>query len=57
LGLKALALMKDKSFAIFIICSFLLCIPSFFLLPVCQWFSKRNGSGEFRGSAYSGAGF
>ena len=52
LGLKALALMKDKSFAIFIICSFLLCIPLSFYFQ-SPMVSKRNGMANSR-SAYLG---
>ena len=42
-GLKALALMKDKSFAIFIVCSFLLCIPLSFYFQSANGFLKEMG--------------
>ncbi len=49
LGLKALALMKDKSFAIFIICSFLLCIPLSFYFQSANGFLKEMGVANSEG--------
>ena len=49
LGLKALALMKDKSFAIFIICSFLLCIPLSFYYQSANGFLKEMGVANSEG--------
>ena len=49
LGLKALALMKDKSFAVFIICSFLLCIPLSFYFQSANGFLKEMGVANSEG--------
>ncbi len=49
LGLKALALMKDKSFATFIICSFLLCIPLSFYYQSANGFLKEMGVANSEG--------
>ena len=49
LGLKALALMKDKSFAIFIVCSFLLCIPLSFYFQSANGFLKEMGVANSEG--------
>ena len=49
LGLKALALMKDKSFAIFIICSFFLCIPLSFYFQSANGFLKEMGVANSEG--------
>ena len=49
LGLKALALMKDKSFATFIICSFLLCIPLSFYFQSANGFLKEMGVANSEG--------
>ena len=43
LGLKALSLMKDRSFSVFIICSFLLCIPLSFYFQSANGFLKEMG--------------
>ena len=49
LGLKALALMRDKSFATFIICSFLLCIPLSFYFQSANGFLKEMGVANSEG--------
>ena len=49
LGLKALALMKDKSFTVFIICSFLLCIPLSFYFQSANGFLKEMGVANSEG--------
>ncbi len=49
LGLKALALMKDKSFAVFIVCSFLLCIPLSFYFQSANGFLKEMGVANSEG--------
>ena len=49
LGLKALALMRDKSFATFIICSFLLCIPLSFYYQSANGFLKEMGVANSEG--------
>lgn len=49
LGLKALSLMKDRSFAIFIICSFLLCIPLSFYFQSANGFLKEMGVANSEG--------
>ena len=38
LGLKAIRLMKDRSFAVFIICSLLICIPLSFYFQSTNFF-------------------
>ena len=49
LGLKALRLMKDPSFAIFIICSLLLCIPLSFYFQLANPYLKEMGVGNSEG--------
>ena len=49
LGLKALALLKDRSFAIFIFCSFLLCIPLSFYFQSANGFLKDMGVANSEG--------
>jgi nucleoside transporter len=49
LGLKALALLKDRSFAIFIFCSFLLCIPLSFYFQSANGFLKAMGVANSEG--------
>lgn len=49
LGLKALALMKDRSFSIFIFCSFLLCIPLSFYFQSANGFLKEMGVANSEG--------
>ena len=49
LGLKALRLMKDPSFAIFIVCSFLVCIPLSFYFQSANGFLKEMGVGNSEG--------
>ena len=48
-GLKALALMKDRSFSIFILCSFLLCIPLSFYFQSANGFLKEMGVANSEG--------
>ena len=43
LGLKALSLMKDRSFAVFIICSLLICIPLSFYYQTANGYLKAMG--------------
>jgi nucleoside transporter len=49
LGLRALRLMKDSSFAVFIICSFLLCVPLSFYFQSANGFLKEMGVGNSEG--------
>ena len=49
LGLKALRLMKDPSFAIFIICSLLLCIPLSFYFQLANGYLGEMGVGNSEG--------
>jgi len=42
-GLKTLALMKDRSFAVFVICSLLLCIPTAFYFQSAAIFFTAEG--------------
>lgn len=49
LGLKALALMKDRSFAVFIICSLLLCIPLSFYFQLTNGFLDALGVANTEG--------
>ncbi len=49
LGLKALRLMKDPSFAIFIVCSFLVCIPLSFYFQSANGFLKEMGVANSEG--------
>ncbi len=49
LGLRALALMKDRSFSIFIVCSLLLCIPLSFYFQSANGFLKEMGVANSEG--------
>jgi MFS family permease len=49
LGLRALALMKDRSFAIFIGCSLLVCIPLSFYFQSANGFLKEMGVANSEG--------
>ncbi len=49
LGLKALRLMKDPSFAVFIVCSFLVCIPLSFYFQSANGFLKEMGVANSEG--------
>jgi nucleoside transporter len=49
LGLKAFRLMKDRSFAIFIVCSFLTCIPLSFYFQSANGFLKEMGVSNSEG--------
>ena len=49
LGLKAFRLMKDRSFAIFIFCSFLTCIPLSFYFQSANGFLKEMGISNSEG--------
>jgi nucleoside transporter len=49
LGLKAFRLMKDPSFAVFIICSFLVCIPLSFYFQSANGFLKEMGVANSEG--------
>lgn len=49
LGLKAIRLMKDPSFSIFIICSFLLCIPLSFYFQLANGYLGKMGVGNSEG--------
>lgn len=49
LGLKALRLMKDPSFAIFIICSLLLCIPLSFYFQLANGYLKASNVANSEG--------
>jgi len=46
LGLKALKLMKEPSFAIFVLCSFLICIPLSFYYQSANGFMAESGIEE-----------
>jgi len=49
LGLKAFRLMKDRSFAVFIFCSFLTCIPLSFYFQSANGFLKEMGISNSEG--------
>lgn len=49
LGLKAFRLMKDRSFAVFIFCSFLTCIPLSFYFQSANGFLKEMGVANSEG--------
>jgi MFS family permease len=49
LGLKAFRLLKDRSFAIFIVCSFLTCIPLSFYFQSANGFLKEMGVSNSEG--------
>ncbi len=49
LGLKALRLMKDRSFAIFIVCSLLLCIPLSFYFQLANGYLNQMGVSNSEG--------
>ena len=49
LGLKAFKLMQDRSFAVFIICSFLICIPLSFYFQSANGFLKEMGVSNSEG--------
>lgn len=49
LGLRALALMKDRSFAVFIACSLLLCIPLSFYFQLTNGFLDAMGVANTEG--------
>ncbi|MGI9242783.1 MAG: MFS transporter [Verrucomicrobiales bacterium] len=49
LGLKALKLMRDPSFAVFIICSLLICIPLSFYYQTANGFLKAMGVSNSEG--------
>ena len=49
LGLKAIGLMKERSFAIFIVCSLLLCIPLSFYFGSANAFLKDRGVANSEG--------
>ena len=49
LGLKAFRLMKDRSFAVFIFCSFLTCIPLSFYFRSANGFLKEMGISNSEG--------
>ena len=56
LGLKALSLMKNRSFSIFILCSFLLCIPLSFYFQSANGFLKEMGVANSEGVLTLGQG-
>ena len=49
LGFKAISLMKDRSFAVFIICSLLICIPLSFYYQTANGYLKAMGVGNSEG--------
>lgn len=49
LGLKALRLMKDRSFAVFIVCSLLLCIPLSFYFQLANGYLSEMGVANSEG--------
>tara|TARA_B100001093_G_scaffold517450_1_gene599026 strand:- start:3449 stop:4708 length:1260 start_codon:yes stop_codon:yes gene_type:complete len=49
LGFRALALLKDRSFGIFIFCSFVLCIPLSFYFQSANGFLKQMGVSNSEG--------
>ncbi|MFT5409710.1 MAG: nucleoside transporter [Verrucomicrobiales bacterium] len=49
IGLKAIRLMKDPSFAVFIVCSLLICIPLSFYYQTANGYLKAMGVGNSEG--------
>lgn len=54
LGLDALALMKDRSFAVFVICSLLICIPLAFYYNFTNLFLNESGVANAAGKMTMG---